>query len=284
MSTEPRFDKRTEQSIDAALAGALQLLKMIDEKEPISHEVKADNTLVLNVDLALQKVILKSLAGESIVSEEMPETHALIGTDASYFLIDPIDGTTSCKRFFAETGTQVGFGPIVGFVREGRLLGVAFYNAPMRKLFVAEQDKGCWAKEIAFAEGKLVNEGIYERLSPEFPDSLAECGVLFFVGLNGELEAIEKLKRANAAENFHRFGGFANDCSRLAKGFEQVQIQYSAKAWDLPAVLLASEAGLAVHVGRGKVQGEISKWQVASNNPVCIAPPKLLMQALEIIS
>ena len=192
---------------------------------------------MLNVDLALQKKILEVLntSAISVISEEMPDTHHLIGSTQDYFLVDPLDGTTSCKRFFASVDTQVGFGPMVGVVKGGSLHAVAFFNAPAKKVYVAQKNCGAWVRELSSVQ--------WRRLAPVLPATLEECGMLFYAGLKGELPAVEKIKRKDLVENMYRFGGFANDCSRIAEGFEQIQLQYTVKAWDIPATLLIAESG-----------------------------------------
>ena len=275
MTGEPVFDENTNLAIKATSEAASHLIMMIDRNEQIEVTVKDDNTLVLNVDLALQEVISQILKNEIIVSEELPETHALIGTSKDFFLVDPLDGTTSCKRFFHGRDTQVGFGPMVGVVKNGVLNAVSFFNAPARELYVAEVGKGAWRKK---------GNSAFEKLTPSIPPKVTDCGLLFYTGINGELPFVEKIKRKDLVENIYRFGGFANDCSRLARGFEQLQVQFTVKAWDLPATLLISEAGLAVHIRKGPSEWvPITEWKVSDKNPVFAAPHEFLKDILSAI-
>lgn len=272
MTGEPVFAPSTIRAIEATAAAGRKICQMIDMNQALQVQTKADNTLVTNVDLALQEEILDRLTDHVVVSEEMPETHALIGQTADFFVVDPLDGTTSCKRFFTSRNTQVGFGPMVGYVQSGRIAAVSFFNAPLRTLFVAERGKGAWMQR---------DGGPYVRLQPTIPSSLVECGLLFYAGLSGELSFIERIRKHDLVENIYRFGGFANDCSRLAQGFEQVQVQFSVKAWDLPAALLIEEAGLAVRV-RDTSNGwvPLSSWTVSHANPILAAPQQFFEQLI----
>jgi fructose-1,6-bisphosphatase/inositol monophosphatase family enzyme len=104
---------------------------------------------------------------------------------------------------------------------------------------------------------------------------LVEAGVLFFVGHNGETRVMQHLKNNNAIENMYRFGGFANDCARLAQGFEQMSVQFSAKPWDFSAALLAAEAGLEVWLDPLGRRIPLNEWRIEPNNPVIIVPPEI---------
>jgi len=272
MTGEPVFAPSTIRAIEATTAAGTKLCQMIDMNQSLQVQTKPDNTLVTNVDLALQEEILDRLTDHVIVSEEMPETHTLIGQAADFFVIDPLDGTTSCKRFFTARHTQVGFGPMVGYVQSGRIEAVSFFNAPQRALFVAERGKGAWIQR---------DGGSYTRLQPIIPPRLVECGLLFYAGLSGELPFIERVRQHDLVENIYRFGGFANDCSRLAQGFEQVQVQFSVKAWDLPAALLVEEAGLAVRVRDASNEWvPLADWTVSHANPILAAPQQFFEQLI----
>lgn len=234
--------------------------------------VKADHTLVMNLDLESQRRILEKLpSGYAIVAEEDESSHRLIETGGSYFLVDPLDGTTSCKRFLGQSGGHVGYGPLVGFVKDDVLSVASFYSIPHGKLFTAVKGEGTYVSTPEFSDG--ASAGVRSRLQPTPCLSLQHAGVLFFVGRFGELQLLQHLRQKNAIENVYRFGGFANDCARLAQGFEQVDIQFTAKPWDFAAALLASEAGLEVWADPINRRVPMDKWRIEANNPVIITHP-----------
>jgi fructose-1,6-bisphosphatase/inositol monophosphatase family enzyme len=94
---------------------------------------------------------------------------------------------------------------------------------------------------------------------------------------------MQHLKNHNAIENMYRFGGFANDCARLAQGFEQMSVQFSAKPWDFSAVLLAAEAGLEVWLDPLGRRVPLNEWRIESNNPLMIMHPGIRDEAFALI-
>jgi fructose-1,6-bisphosphatase/inositol monophosphatase family enzyme len=253
----------------AVLEAAEYLDRAVNSGEKLDVQVKSDKTLVMNLDLESQRRILAALGStHPIVAEEDPLSHTLIESSGSYFLVDPLDGTTSCKRFLGQRGGQVGFGPLVGFVQDNQLTVASFYSVPHRTLFTAVKGEGTYALESGASEPRL--------LKPEPCTDLGTAGVLFFVSPYGEARVIESLRTRNAIENVYRFGGFANDCSRLAQGFEQVQFQCNAKPWDFSAVLLAAEAGYEVICDPLGRRVPLREWKIEMNNAVAIMHKDIL--------
>lgn len=256
-----------EQLEMAVLDAAGYLVSSLESGQRIDVAIKADSTQVLNLDLESQRRILAKLAGSfPILAEEDEGSHSLIDAGGSYFLVDPLDGTTSCKRFRGELGGQVGYGPLVGFVQDNRLSAASFYNIPQRKLFSAVAGEGTWCVETK--GGDLPSGGARTRLQPSSCSKLNEAGVLFFIGKRGESPVVQHLRDENALENLYRFGGFANDCSRLAQGLEQVSLQFTVKPWDLSAALLAEEAGLEVILDPLGRKIPLRSWRIERENPL----------------
>ena len=268
----------------AALAAARHIIEAALSKQRLEVNVKEDATLVLNLDIESQAIILEKLGGVlPVVAEEDPSSHRLIESAEDYLLVDPIDGTTSCKRFLSKRGGQVGFGPLLGYVQNGCLRLATFFNVPERTLYCAVRGEGCWLYRFDPARpGAAGLPDLEDRRSvknSDFP-RLLHSALLFYPGTRGEVRIVEHLRRNDLIENVYRFGGFANDCVRLARGFEQIQIQFAVKAWDLPAVLFPVMAGLqAVFDPLGQTS-EMESWVVSSNNPVIIAPPRSMTELL----
>jgi len=253
----------------AVLEAATYLDGAVNSGEKPDVQVKPDKTLVMNLDLESQRRILAILGNtHPVVAEEDPSSHTLIDSSASYFLVDPLDGTTSCKRFLGQRGGQVGFGPLVGFVENNQLMVASFYSVPHRTLFTAVRGEGTHALEYGAVSSR--------RLRPEACTDSTAAGVLFFVSPYGEARVIESLRSRNAIENVYRFGGFANDCSRLAQGFEQIQLQCNARPWDFSAVLLAAEAGYEVICDPLGRRVPLRDWRIEMNNAVAIMHRELV--------
>ncbi len=263
----PSFAPIVQRVEEAVLDAAGYLVASLEAGERIDVSLKADHTQVLNLDLESQRRILACLSGDiPVLAEEDEASHSLIERGGSYLLVDPLDGTTSCKRFLGQQGGQVGYGPLVGFVKDDRLSVASFYNIPQRRLFTAVAGEGAWVAETN--GGHSIAQAGRQRLLPGSCGSLKEAGLLFFIGKNGESAVVQHLRNENALENLYRFGGFANDCSRLAQGLEQMSLQFTVRPWDLSAALLAAEAGLDVILDPLNKKIPLADWRIETNNPL----------------
>ena len=242
---------------------------------------KADGSIVLNLDLECQQAILAALGTDRpVVAEEDETSHGLLETDEEFFAVDPIDGTTVCKRFFTARDTQVGYGPMCGLFRHRTLLAAAFYHVPRRTLFTAVRGEGCYQALLESIPDSLPALRSRQRLSIGRVEPLHQSVVLFYPSRHGEARLAEALRSKNRIETVFRFGGFANDCSRVASGFEQAVIQYLVKPWNLPAALFPIESGLAAVFDPLRKRVPFADWQVSHENPVIIAHPSVLPDIL----
>ncbi len=276
MKSDPFLTSPLNSIVQTVEAAVLEAGHYLDEAgrtgAALEVTVKADSTLVMNLDLESQRRVLSKLpAGEPVVAEEDESSHDLINSAGTYFLVDPLDGTTSCKRFFGQRGGHVGYGPLVGYVHEGELSVASFFSVPHGRLLTAVKGHGAYISTPQFSG--IPEVGARHRLTPPACSSLVQAGVLFFVGHHGETRVMQHLKNHNAIENMYRFGGFANDCARLAQGFEQMSVQFSAKPWDFSAVLLAAEAGLEVWLDPLGRRVPLKEWRIEPNNPLMIMQP-----------
>jgi myo-inositol-1(or 4)-monophosphatase len=271
MSKQQLLISVSDKIRDAVMAAARYLDHASRSGEALRVEVKADNTLVMNLDLESQRIIMEKLSGSyPIVAEEDPASHDLIFNTDTYFLVDPLDGTTSCKRFLGQRGGQVGYGPLVGFVYQGELAVAAFYSMPHRQLFVAVSGQGVSVTE--FGDNSEVTKPARALVARSCSD-LKQAGMLFFISQLGEAAVVEFLRREHAVENIYRFGGFASDCARMAQGLEQIHLQFQVKPWDLSAVLLAAEAGCDVFCDPLNRRVPLKQWSIEANNPIVTIAP-----------
>lgn len=276
MRHDPLLDSPFGSTVQVVESAVLEAARYLQDAATsgvaLQVNVKADKTMVMNLDLESQRRILEKLPKDvPIVAEEDESSHSLITKATSYFLVDPLDGTTSCKRFFGQKGGHVGYGPLVGYVHEGALSVASFYNVPHDKLFTAVRGHGVYVSTPEFSAQPSV--GRRERLVPTPCASLHQAGMLFFIGHNGEARVVQHLKNHNAVENNYRFGGFANDCSRLAEGHEQMSMQFTVKPWDFSAVLLVAEAGLEVYMDPLGRRVPLDTWRIEANNPIMTMHP-----------
>ena len=270
------FANQVELIEESVLAAAEYLIEEMDSGRKPQVWVKPDHTLVMNIDLECQRRVLGVLERDSsthIVAEEDEASHSLIKEGGSYYLVDPLDGTTSCRRFLGERGGQIGYGPLVGYVKDDRISVASFFSAPLGKLYTAVRGEGTYEVEVDFSNlGALSTR---RKLIPDGVEHLVNAGVLFYLGTLGEGKVMQLMRDTNAIENMYRFGGFASDCARLARGTEQVSVQFAVKPWDFTGALLSSEAGLNVYMDPLKRRVPLDAWRIEMNNPIIITHPSV---------
>jgi fructose-1,6-bisphosphatase/inositol monophosphatase family enzyme len=253
----------------AARAAGEHIMLAEKNKAELKSWQKADETLVTNLDLECDQIISDLLAKHApILTEEKAETYTLLKSKDPYFLVDPLDGTTACKRFLGKIGGQVGFGPVIGYVEEHTITRAAFYNVPKRTLYSASAGKGCYAIDSEF--GRVLKK------CPQINLKLKDCALIFFTGEGGEARIAQMLKQQGHIETAFRFGGFANDCSRLVDGCEEIQMQTTVRPWDFSAVLLTQEYGLETIVDPLGKPAPFPEWKLEINNPILTAPQNLI--------
>jgi fructose-1,6-bisphosphatase/inositol monophosphatase family enzyme len=261
---------------ESALKAAAHVVLAGDSGRTIVEQRKEDGSWVLDLDVECQALILEVLKADlPIAAEEDPATHHHIGSRTRYFVVDPIDGTSACKRFLRARGGQVGFGPIVGLIENGQVMAATFYNVPDRTLYSALRGAGCFRLRCE----PIIQKGLpeldqRERLNPKLDLPLRDCAMLFYTGEDKEAETMRDLRKRKIIDVGFRFGGFANDASRIAQGLEQIQLQYKVKAWDVPATLFAEETGYAVIFDPIDTALNTQQWCIQQENPVLIAPPQ----------
>jgi fructose-1,6-bisphosphatase/inositol monophosphatase family enzyme len=261
----------------AVRAAAMYLIDVAASKEEARSWIKPDGSLLLSLDLACDKILVDKLLDVApIVSEERVVTHHLIDSDEDYLVIDPIDGTAACKRFLRTLGGQVGFGPLVGLVSKRRVEMAVFYQVPHRTLFTAIRGQGVRAVALPNPATPAPRFQTRPRLRGSPATQLRESVMLYFMGQGREGPVVESLKLSGAVENAYRFGGFANDCARLAQGLEDLQLQLSVKPWDFAATLFAQEAGFVTVMDPFGRRVAYDEWDIAEENPVLVAPPHLI--------
>lgn len=271
---------------NSVIDAAQYLTKILASGAKPEVNVKKDASLVLSFDLECERLINERLGSVlPVLAEENESSHELFLTESTYFLVDPLDGTTSCSRFLNSQGGQVGYGPLVGCVVDNKLSIASFYNAPMKTLYTAVHGEGLYA--VALPEPgvtKVPNLKDRTKITAKKCEKLVDAGVLFLVGKGGETSIVQFLKDRDAIQNLYRFGGFANDCTRLSLGLEQLTIQFSVKAWDYTAALFAHEAGLEVMVDPFGKKVSFEDWKVSAENPVIIVNAGIKEELFRVLS
>lgn len=256
----------------AAFAAAQHMILSLASGRALHATHKADQSVLTVLDLESQEIIRAKLRGTiAIVAEEDVSSHEGISLD-EFILVDPLDGTSACRRFPGVQGGQVGYGPLLGYCSGGSLAACVYVNVPTQKMFTAVRGRGAYVVELAhlFSRPEYSSR---QRLVLTDVRRIEDSAIIFYPGRNGEMQAVDRLRRAYSFETAYRFGGFANDCTRLAQGFEQVEIQFSAKPWDLSAALVPAEAGLSVIVDPMGKAVPLSEYRIEPLCPVLICAP-----------
>ncbi len=280
------IESRLNQLESAVLAAAEYQIRMLASGCDLAVQLKSDSSLVTTLDLESQKIIRDSLGSQlDTVGEEDVASHKLLEQSDQYFVIDPLDGTTACKRFTNIRGGQVGFGPVIGYVQSGKLLAASFYNVPQRTLISAIRGAGCFLISMPSPQAQFLPE-LTNRTRVIFGESVPLKGsaILFHSATGEELSLVSNLMKNKIVETAYRFGGFANDCQRLACGYEQLQIQYTVKAWDFSATLFESEAGLEVLCDPLGRADSYADWKVKLMNPIITAAPAVMPEVKQWLS
>ena len=272
------MDRRVMLMHRAVRKAAVRLVTLIEKPEMVTHARKADRSWVLSLDLEANTVISSELRGSGVplISEEEGNTHKLVGAPGTFFLIDPLDGTSVCRRFMSENNGQLGFGPLVGLVEDGVVKAVAFAHISRGLIFCAQVGQGITLTPISDSAEVI---RITSRRSQ--PTELSECLMLFHIGSLTETTLAYELRHRGVIDNAYRLGGFANDSCRLALGYEDIQLQLSLCAWDLCATLIAQEAGFAVWLDPFGTPTKLEDWKIKANNPVLVCPPDVAEELLK---
>ena len=177
---------------------------------------------------------------------------------------------------------QVGFGPMIGVVKGKKLKAATFFSLTEKKVFSALSGVGAFECDWQ-ADCVLPKLSDRKRLIVNEAAPLNESAVLYYPGFNGEMDLVTRMRQERIVENVYRFGGFANDCTRLARGFEQLHVQLSLKAWDLPSALIAIEAGYSAIFNPNGIRKTLQDWDIVETNPLLLVHKQREQELLNIL-
>lgn len=272
----------TEEVESSVLCSAKHILETLGGGEQLTVNKKADNSLVTNLDVEVQSILIEKLGDlMPVVAEEDESSISILQKEKNYFLVDPIDGTSALKRFGLSEPGQVGFGPLVGIVKDNRIVASCFYHVPCKTLYTAVLGQGSFAIKRKLSKlGEIPAFGERRRLQVDPSITLPESAVLFY-SREEEVKIVSSLRSKKLIETAYRFGSFASDSTRLAEGREQVQLQFSIHPWDLTSVLFAVEAGCEAILDPLGRAVPIQDWEPQEKNSVVVAPKYYMDELLE---
>ncbi len=169
----------------------------------------------------------------------------------SYFIIDPIDGTTNFVRELHHSCISV------GLYSKGEIVAAAVYNPFAHELFTAEKGKG------AYLNGKDLHV-----TDADLPNSLVLFGSAIYYRdtVPATLRFVEEL--FPLCIDFRRGGSAALDLCYVAAGKADLFFECCLRPWDYAAgSLIVREAGGLVSALDGSPLRFYDRCSVAAGNP-----------------
>ncbi len=246
---------------EAAQEALKNIIDSILKPSNNSVEQKSDGGIVTSADLTADKLLKEKLSTYGTVYSEEDENQEKI-TNAynngdSFFLIDPIDGSTAFNQVLIKVRTlqQLGIWESCSDA-EKRSIVVGDYTVQIAYL---EQKKSL-AAAVATPRGLtfsgVVGQGLYLNGKELQNSSLAKCGLGKPIGAIGhpikmDTNALmQQWKKQFGSISVQRLGAIGAELVRLLCGEISLYVSGEEKLWDaLPAEALCLAAGLGVERG-----------------------------------
>ncbi len=126
--------------------------QMLDTSIPLQTETKPDQSIVTNVDKALNHWCIQQLQHLTphipvIAEESLPETNrAIAAQHATFWVIDPVDGTSQYHRWRQGDLSADGFSINIALVSHGEpVFGVTYF--PAKGLLYYNDAEGAWKQQ-----------------------------------------------------------------------------------------------------------------------------------------
>lgn len=200
------------------------------ELEAAKVTVKGAADYVTNVDFAVQDFMKQELEMRFpdifMIAEEKENKN--LSTDARYWILDPIDGTTNLIHHYGLSAVAL------ALYEQGEITFGAVYNPFHEELFHAAKGEG------AYLNGTRIS--VDEHV--EFPDAVVSYGSSPY-----EKERAKKLfplfyRIFMRAADFRRTGSAELDLCYIACGRQHAYLEQDLKPWDYAAgSLILTEAG-----------------------------------------
>jgi myo-inositol-1(or 4)-monophosphatase len=256
VSTNPEHQAILELARDLALrAGALQRERY---ETAFTIETKsAAIDLVTEVDRACEALIVEGIRRarprDAILAEEGQTGEPSDGDDATYWIIDPLDGTTNFAHGFPR------FCVSIGVEQAGsRVVGVV-YDPLLDERFEALRGGGAW----------LGNRRLAVSREPELGRALVATGFAYDVHQSDDDNLASFARIVKQARGIRRDGSAALDLCYVAAGRLDGYWELKLKPWDVAAgLLIVEEAGGQTSDFAGRPAPRSGEEIVASNGLV----------------
>lgn len=213
---------------------------VFDDEAAASVTVKGAADYVTKVDMGVQEFLKKELArlypDIGFIGEE--QERFLPDPESSYWILDPIDGTTNLIYHYGMSAVSL------GLYEKGKMVFGVVYNPFRGELFTAAAGQGAYlnGKEISVSETEDMSKVLIAYGSSPYEKERAH-----------ELFGIfEKIFLSCA--DFRRSGSAALDLCYVACGRQDAYIEQNLKPWDYAAgALVLQEAGGCVGTWKADV-------------------------------
>lgn len=238
--------------------------------ESIPSKKKIEKTqIVTEVDIASERLLIEHIAKEYPKSGIIAEESGFIATkDGTYWVIDPIDGTSN----FANAIPW--FGVMVAFIEDHGVKDSGIYLPMTDEMYSASLESGAYKNSMKLSPPK----------APVLEDSL--ISLCFSSENSEEISAEAKLFHKIAPHVLNiRSTNSAYDYAYAAEGKFAAMINRRNKLWDIAAILLiAKEAGMSVTDIDGKpLYLSLTGESYEKNYTLVISSPSISDQLLSII-
>lgn len=195
---------QTQQLLEAIRAAGAKLMELwpgiVDSKESLAIEAKADGTLVSRADLLSNEMLLGAITrmfpGDTILSEESPINATELANSSRTWVVDPLDGTSSFLN------GRDDFSILVALCEKSEpTFGVMFFPA-RQQLVIAKKGEGAFvnghplrvSKTTHVQPGRIYIRN-FECSRPEVASPMMDSGLAFLKVASGELDgAILRMK------------------------------------------------------------------------------------------
>lgn len=245
------------------------IARATERMDLIKVQKKEANDFVTNVDKEAEQEIIyhirKAWPNDKIIGEESGMIAADEETsDATTWVIDPLDGTTNFIRGIPH------FAVSIGGIKNGRLEHAVVYDPIRREEFTASRGRG------ASLNGKRI------RVSslPTFEGAVVGTGIPYRAGQQPFVSEYMKCAEhiARSGSGIRRCGSASLDLAYVAAGRLDAFWEYGLRPWDLAAgLLLIQEAG-------GLVGDFVGGNSVMETGNVVCGNPKLFKELLKVVN
>ncbi|MFA5186283.1 MAG: inositol monophosphatase [Patescibacteria group bacterium] len=239
----------------ALLAGEKELLPRYKKEQPGKWRYKKHAEIVTEADEASNRAIISILTKLTpefgIVTEESPD---LEGNADTYWVVDPLDGTTNYTAHLPIWGISI------ALVNKGETILGAISLPTMKERYFAVLSGGAWVEDALGKNALKVSN------KTKIKDSLG----LFCYGYLPE-EKVRGLKHVPdltlKSRSTRRLGAAVFEAVWVATGRAEYSVLHGIHDWDVAAgTLLVREAGGEVMTPRGE------RWELGDKDFLAVCP------------